>query len=229
MHLIRSGGVAVTLLGLAVGPVAFAQDHDRHQDDDRYQDDAPVEEDDRYEDTDQDDLRRQQDTDRQPMDRDQRPLPRDQRDRQEPPGLERRGDLGMVSGSARLGAAYGSPGVHINARGDMDDVDGRFIIEYPNRGRVVGEVTCLDVQGDVAWVIGQVSAERGGDTRIFDEGDFVAIGIRDRADGNDQLNFSAGVDTEPECGPSTMARPNLTIVQGNFVVRDGVGPRVSMR
>jgi hypothetical protein len=129
------------------------------------------------------------------------------------------GDL--AAGSGQIGQ-FGEPRVNVSAKETTNGYQGQFNIRYPNGTYVKGDVTCLYVQGNQAYIIGQIDKTEG--STSFAEGQYIVIGIQDNGEPSsvppDMLNFSPGMNTEPACGPNGAATPVIPIVSGNFEVKD---------
>ncbi len=131
-----------------------------------------------------------------------------------------------ATGTGTLGQ-FGDPTAHVHAIQTAAGLKGRFRITYPDGTFAKGEVTCLFVGGNTAYVTGKI-AESGGprqQTNNWFAGDYIVVGVQDNAEpaGPDQLNFSPGFATDPGCGPNGAATPVFPIVDGNFHVRSSVG------
>ena len=127
------------------------------------------------------------------------------------------GDL--VAGTGSI-SGFGNPQVHVNAKQTKKDDKGSFHIKYPEDGDFRGNVTCLFVEDNTAYVVGQIEKSTNDD---FEEGQYVVIGVQDGGEPGanaDKVNFSPASEQEPECGINPQATPNLPIVKGNFVVKD---------
>jgi hypothetical protein len=129
------------------------------------------------------------------------------------------GDL--AAGSGTLGQ-FGNPQVNVSAKETTKGYQGQFNIQYPNGTYVKGHVTCLFVDNNVAYIIGQIDKTEG--STLWTGGQYIVIGIQDNGDPEtsppDLLNFSPGFNEEPACGPNGAASPVIPIVEGNYVVKD---------
>jgi RTX calcium-binding nonapeptide repeat (4 copies) len=135
-----------------------------------------------------------------------------------------------VSGRGELGSAYGSPRLRVNAESagtNPDDAQGTFSITYPGDPDVArdntyvrGTILCLAVSGNEARLVGQIVSASGprADNGTFQKDEYVRIGVLDNAT-NDKANFSPGEQTFTSCNGET---PNLDVLEGNFVVEEGV-------
>jgi hypothetical protein len=129
------------------------------------------------------------------------------------------GDL--AAGSGQIGQ-FGEPRVNVSAKDTTNGYQGQFNIRYPNGTYLQGHVTCLFVQDNQAYIIGQVDRTEG--STAWEEGEYIVIGIQDNGPPGssppDLLNFSPGFPTEPACGPNGAAVPFIPVVSGNFEVQD---------
>ena len=108
----------------------------------------------------------------------------------------------------------------------MNGVKGSFTITYPDGTSVAGNVTCLAVTGNTAYVTGKITESSGPRSvpNNWPVGNFLIVGVQDNGEpgtsGPDKLNFSPGFATDPGCGPNSAAVPVLNIVKGNYKVSD---------
>jgi hypothetical protein len=119
---------------------------------------------------------------------------------------------------------FGQPMLHVNAKSSYGGADprGHFWIRYANGGgEFGGDVVCLTVAGNLAWLEGEI--ERVKTPRMtgnFVVGNYVNIRLADNGSPGtlDLANFDAGTDLPRGCTPEMVA--DLLITQGNYVVHD---------
>jgi hypothetical protein len=119
---------------------------------------------------------------------------------------------------------FGQPMLHVNAKSSYGGANprGHFWIRYANGGgEFGGEVVCLTVAGNLAWLTGRIDRVKtprmtGG----FVVGNYLSIRLADNGSPGtlDLANFDAGTPVRPSVCNSGVA--DLPITQGNYVVHD---------
>jgi hypothetical protein len=131
----------------------------------------------------------------------------------------------QATGTGTLDHTFGDPTAHINAVQAKPGLKGSFEITYPDGTAVSGKPVCLSVSGNTAYVTGKIDQSSGPRqaTNSWLPGNYLVIGVQDNGEPGsaDRLNFSTGFTTDPGCGPNSAARPDFTIVNGNYQVFDG--------
>jgi hypothetical protein len=115
--------------------------------------------------------------------------------------------------------------VHVNAKSGAsgENPRGRFRVAAFGTIDVRGEVTCLNVQGNGAFISGVIQKGRPDDFRTRG----VRIEIRDNHEAGtkrvpDEFNFDAGIIQDPlTVCPPPGAFALFPVDRGNFVVHDG--------
>jgi hypothetical protein len=139
------------------------------------------------------------------------------------------GAANLVAGTATISASSCSfcvvlGMIHVNAQSGPDGADprGHFWIRLQNGGgEFGGTVTCLDVTGMSAGLVGQIDRAPIGNTSFnFTPGNFVYIRVTDMGSPGtlDRVNVDAGKSTAPPGCPGP--DPCCSISQGNYVVHD---------
>jgi hypothetical protein len=137
------------------------------------------------------------------------------------------GTTDQLTGVGTLGQ-FGSPTAYLGAVGTRYGPFGAFTITYPDGTYVIGTATCLTVSGKIAYLTGRIALSGGPrrDANGWVKGNHLVVGVEDNSEGGvqqepDRLNFSAGLATNPGCGPNGLASPDFFIVRGNYRVVDG--------
>lgn len=123
-------------------------------------------------------------------------------------------------------AQFGDPTAHINANQTRSGPKGSFTITYPDGTLATGSLTCLSVDGNVAFVTGRITEAYGPlqQRNNWSVGSYVVVGVEDNGEpgaaGPDRLNFTRGFAADPGCGPNSDATADFFIVKGNYRVSD---------
>jgi hypothetical protein len=132
-----------------------------------------------------------------------------------------------IIGAGTLAEQFGSPTAYLGAYQTRTNPWGGFTVTYPDGTFAIGTITCLTVEGDVAFITGKIALSGGPrkDPNKWLRGHHLIIGVEDNGNGGageepDKLNFSPGTPTDPGCGWNTTADPYLYIVKGNYRMMD---------
>ena len=129
----------------------------------------------------------------------------------------------LVSGTGQFSPETVDQEIHVNAKSGPsgEDPQGHFFIRgTTNQGQPIdvrGSVTCLNVNGNNATVVGEIERSR---TAAFPKGAGIILIITDRGEPGDGDGFSGGVEPTPRetCPPPPFPVPPTS--QGNYVVHD---------